>query len=224
MSRRLFYNFSDEQKEKLKKILPELLDKHQSEGKFRLEGYIDFNFERNLEVYQKNLGINIRNFIEKNSRHELINIADIGCGLGRSLQEIKEIYKNQVRVIGFDFNKLEDHKKLDDLIVGDFENEELPEKYKNFFDLVMSVQVFRYFNDPLGKPYQKIKDLINNDGLAYIDFAEDLNNIGYNGLDPFFEIDYEDENLTIHQGIVCIKKGSPEDPLHYLKEKGLSYL
>ncbi len=209
------YNFVDYNDLKIK--LPSLLKKHSDEGHVYLNGDFSFKFSRNLDNYSYLAKEDFNDFIEEKLKtDDHLNIADIGCGLGEALKDIKFLYKDRVNVVGFDLIKLEAHNELYDFIEGDFESDNLLERHVNYFDLVMSFYVFRYFNNPFNKPYAKIKKMLKNGGRAYIDFSE-------TSMDAWSFIGTrcakEDKSIVIkNNGVVQITRTSPDDILNYIKE------
>lgn len=129
-------------------------------------------FSRDFTTYASYLNINLWRVLEGYLHAAPVVVADIGCGRGDALNEIKEKYGDRVQTIGFDFVRLPSHASLDRLVAGDFEKQPLPEDLKGKAHLVVSNFAFRYFFDPLGEPLQKVRELLRPDGVAYIDLSD----------------------------------------------------
>src|SRR3989344_3243825 len=106
-------------------------------------------WRRTCSEYRRELPSNLNiwnvldNYLHTNSSP--VVVVDIGCGRGDALKEIKNIHGDRVQTVGFDFVRLSSHASLDRLVVGNFEQIDVPEDLKGTAHLVISNYVFRYF-------------------------------------------------------------------------------
>lgn len=131
----------------------------------------NINFDANFSDYCRKLDVNIWSLLERyiSSSKKRVTVADIGCGQGKALHEVKNKYGSKVLVIGFELIPLITHAGLDRLVVGNFEENALSQDLEESIDLVVSDQVFRYFLEPFGKPYEKVVRMLTPGGTAMID-------------------------------------------------------
>lgn len=156
--------------------LPAYLRNHEDRG----AGFIYPNpcvsvrmvFSRNFTTYASFFNINLWKVLDGYLHAAPVVVADIGCGRGDALREVKQTWGHYVQTLGFDFVRLPSHASLDRLVAGDFEKQALPEDLKGTAHLVVSNLAFRYFFDPLGEPLQKVRALLRPDGVAYIDLSD----------------------------------------------------
>ncbi len=174
-------DFCKERKCQLLKAFPQFLIHHEREGK----GYLHLdkgssyyiNFDSNFSDYCRKLDVDLWSVLDGyiDSSKERVTVADVGCGQGRALQEVKARYGSNVFVIGFELIPLITHHGLDQLVVRNFEEDPLPNWLNGSVDLVVSDQVFRYFLHPFGKPYENVLRMLAPGGKAFIDvFACEL--------------------------------------------------
>ena len=150
-------------------------NEHEGEGRIWLNNIFSFemSFSRDFSEYAKLFSIDIWSVLEEylHTRSSPVVVVDIGCGRGDALNEIKEKHGDRVQTVGFDFVRLPSHASLDRLVAGNFEQLVIPEDLKGTAHIVISNYVFRYFLDPLCEPLQKVRTLLRNDGVAYIDLS-----------------------------------------------------
>lgn len=163
------------------KALPSFLVDNQTEGNGTLQLYggicEHITFAATFSEYCKKLDVDLWKVLKEyvSFSNESVKVVDIGCGIGNALKEVKDKYGSRVTVIGFELTKLSSHNVLDKLVPGNFEEKEVPQSLQGNIHLVVSDQVFRYFLDPFGKPYEKVKQMLKPEGKAFIDvFACEL--------------------------------------------------
>lgn len=94
---------------------------------------------------------------------ESFNVLDIGCGIGVSLLELKNIYPN-VGIYGIEISEGAGFiaKSICDCIIGNIENIELPYD-KGFFSYIILGDVLEHLTDPW-KVISNLKKYIKEDG------------------------------------------------------------
>lgn len=105
-------------------------------GNRDLIGQVDGYFDTEQEF------LTITDVLRQNTEHKKLKILDIGCGMGKALQDAKELDPN-----------LETHGITLEQEAGDFNVDEfhyvaaerMPANFKNKFDLILSNVSFRYY-------------------------------------------------------------------------------
>ena len=174
-------NFIKERYARRLKALPKFLNDHETEGRGMLwsskGGGENITFAATFSEYgekmKEDLWSTLQRHIESNERP--VRIADIGCGRGDAMREVKERYNEEIITIGFELARLRSHQFLDRLVIGNFEKDPLPPCLKGMVDMVVSDQVFRYFLNPFGEPQKKVYEMLKPEGTGHIDvFACDF--------------------------------------------------
>ena len=130
-------------------------------------------FDTSLMAYARHLilqGIDLFSMMDGFSQQGNFVISDIGCGRGNLLHDSKLHYSDKIKTNGFDVIKLRFHNGIDHFVEGDFETNALPPELEKSSQIVISDQVFRYFDDPFGNAFEKTKQLLAPGGVALIDY------------------------------------------------------
>lgn len=112
--------------------------------------------------YSSCIRFDIINHINPDINKE-INVLEVGCGIGSSLLDIKNKYKN-ANIYGIELSEGAGKivKHLCDAIVGNIEVLELPYEEK-FFDYIIFGDVLEHLNDPW-EVLKKVKKYLKKDG------------------------------------------------------------
>lgn len=132
--------------------------------------------------YGNNRRYDVIDVMDKDTRNK-INVLEIGCGMGATLYEIKNKFKD-VEVFGVEKNKnaAEVASGVFNIITGDIEELELSYK-RNFFDYIILVDIVEHIKDPW-EVLKKISKYLKSDGeiisvipnIMHISIIEDLIN------------------------------------------------
>jgi len=114
------------------------------------------------EMYKKNEAYfnKIRSEIVSLIPSKENKILDIGCGIGGTLLELKKSNKASL-LVGVDIHAFE--TKLDNFIVGDIEQIDLPYE-KGFFDVIICADVLEHLIDPW-KTVKRLTEYLKPSGL-----------------------------------------------------------
>lgn len=155
--------------------------------------YVEFSHD--LPAYDDGLGVDILRMLgEKVMVFGKARIADICCGRGDALQDIKKRLGDRVETVGFDLVRLGSHTGLDRIITGDFQEVEIPHELVGSCDVVVCYQGAHYFEDPK-KALQHAASLVAPSGSLCIDKSLctreiTLNPAQFAQLGPFHYIRY----------------------------------
>ncbi|PMP88653.1 MAG: class I SAM-dependent methyltransferase [Caldisphaera sp.] len=105
-----------------------------------------------------------------NARHDIINLVpegsnkvlEIGCGDGTTLVELKKLGKAKY-CAGVDIIDINQKNKLDDFVLADIDNEELPLPQR-YFDVIICADILEHLKDPWST-LDKLKTYLKKDGI-----------------------------------------------------------
>lgn len=112
--------------------------------------------------YGNNRRYDVIDVMDKDTKNK-INVLEIGCGMGATLYEIKNKFKN-VEIFGIEENKsaAEVASGVFNIITGNVENLELSYK-RNYFDYIILVDIIEHIKDPWDI-LSKLSKYLNDDG------------------------------------------------------------
>ncbi len=104
------------------------------------------------------------------TRHDIIKLVpegsnkvlEIGCGAGNTLVELKKLGKAEY-CAGVDIIDMNQKSKLNDFVLADIENEELPLPQR-YFDVIICADVLEHLKDPWAT-LDKLKTYLKKDGI-----------------------------------------------------------
>jgi len=128
----------------------------------------------------------IRNFLDKNGKEKPMEICDIGCGFGVTLERICREIKSRsglLQATAIDLmpdNISSARKKLQELgvDVSRISKGDVTKKFPSGnFDLIIASQLIHWLKpEEVGKLFQNVADSMNNNGVFIISYATRLNN------------------------------------------------
>jgi predicted TPR repeat methyltransferase len=106
---------------------------------------INYFIRGGIREYDYRLGVKLSKIIQRISRSKKgpVRVLDIGCGVGKTLTELKKQFGDNVFVAGLTLKRLKSHKELDHVYIRDFDRHTIKEKY----DVIMSTNASSYFEN-----------------------------------------------------------------------------
>lgn len=119
-------------------------------------------YDEKKEIYFSNIRHDIINLITISKIGSSLKILELGCGSGSTLLKLKELGIAD-EIVGIDIKSIESQKRLDQIIIGDVEQIELPLQEK-YFDIIICADVLEHLLDPWALLF-KLKKYLKDDGF-----------------------------------------------------------
>ena len=163
-----------EEKRRLLQALPDTLRRyaHEGRGTVHVPGTTPYPMllGSTLDQYNTEFGTDLGGLL-RSSKHYGSHppiVAEVGPGSCRALHELKKRWG--AYAVAFEVCDLPVHEGLDMLVVGDFEEVEIPDCLLGRVDLIFSHLVWPYFVDPL-YALRKVESMLHPHSSAFIDIC-----------------------------------------------------
>lgn len=134
------------------------------------------------DLVHERQGENIFNFVKDDLNKSTINVCEVGCAGGSNLKLFSEIAKTHAIRCNLYGSEYEDHYATKAKEIGLSITTESIESLSNFgvnFDIIILSHVLEHFTN-IKKALKLFRNLLNNDGLLYIEVPGLMNLVSYN--------------------------------------------